>query len=118
MRGHCRPCAALVGALLALGATARAAPDVYPLDKVKPGQTGYGITTMSGTRPERFTFEVVSVVHNFLPKQDIILIKSTDPKITPYGIWQGMSGSPLYLEDKLVCAVSYGFRFNKIALGG
>lgn len=90
----------------------------YPLSKVKRGQMGYGFTTMKGTTPERFTFEVVSVVKNFLPKQDIILVKSDDPKMQLTGFWQGMSGSPLYIEDKLVCAFSYGFRFNKIPLGG
>ncbi|HEY1558725.1 MAG TPA: hypothetical protein VGF94_28075 [Kofleriaceae bacterium] len=82
------------------------------------GQTGYGLTTIAGTTPERFTFEVVDVVHEFLPKQDIILVKSDDPKMQVTGFWQGMSGSPLYIEDKLVCAFSYGFRFNKVALGG
>lgn len=110
--------AAVLGACLALGTSALAAPDVFPLEKVRPGQTGYGLTTMSGTKPERFTFEVVSVVHNFLPKQDIILVKSDDKKLAVTGFWQGMSGSPLYIEDKLVCAFSYGFRFNKVALGG
>jgi hypothetical protein len=103
---------------VALGSSAHASPDTYPLAKVKAGQTGYGLTTMSGTKPERFTFEVVSVVHNFLPKQDIILVKSDDKKLAVTGFWQGMSGSPLYIEDKLVCAFSYGFRFNKVALGG
>jgi len=88
------------------------------VSKVQRGQTGYGLTTFAGTTPERFTFEVVSVVKNFLPKQDIILVKSDDPKFAVSGFWQGMSGSPLYLDDKLVCAFSYGFRFNKVALGG
>lgn len=88
------------------------------MSKVQRGQTGYGLTTFAGTKPERFTFEVVSVVKNFLPKQDIILVKSDDPKFAISGFWQGMSGSPLYLDDKLVCAFSYGFRFNKVALGG
>ncbi len=88
------------------------------MSKVQRGQTGYGLTTFAGTKPERFTFEVVSVVKNFLPKQDIILVKSDDPKLAVSGFWQGMSGSPLYLDDKLVCAFSYGFRFNKVALGG
>lgn len=97
---------------------AAAAPATYPLAQVRRGQTGYGLTTFKGTTPERFTFEVVSVVTNFLPKQDIILVKSDDPKVQITGFWQGMSGSPLYLDDKLVCAFSYGFRFNKIALGG
>lgn len=91
---------------------------IYPLSKVQRGQTGYGMTTFAGSTPERFTFEVVSVVKNFLPKQDIILVKSSDPKVQVSGFWQGMSGSPLYIEDKLVCAFSYGFRFNKMALGG
>src|SRR5690242_466208 len=109
---------AMLASLLAICATAQASPDTYPLEKVHKGQTGYGMTTMSGTTPERFTFEVVSVVHDFLPKQDIILVKSDDPKLQVTGFWQGMSGSPLYIDDKLVCAFSYGFRFNKVALGG
>jgi len=116
MRGLLRLCAAVL--LLASVRTAYAAPDVYPLSKVHRGQTGYGLTTFAGTTPEKFTFEVVSVVTNFLPKQDIILVKSDDPKMQVSGFWQGMSGSPLYIDDKLVCAFSYGFRFNKIALGG
>jgi hypothetical protein len=109
---------AVLGACLAASTAAAGPLDTYPLEKVKAGQTGYGLTTMSGTKPERFTFEVVSVVHNFLPKQDIILVKSDDKKLAVTGFWQGMSGSPLYIEDKLVCAFSYGFRFNKVALGG
>ena len=117
MRGHLRPGAAVL-VTCGLAVPVHASPDIYPLDKVKRGQTGYGLTTMAGNTPERFTFEVVSVVHNFLPKQDIILVKSDDPKVQVSGFWQGMSGSPLYIEDKLVCAFSYGFRFNKVALGG
>jgi len=101
-----------------LSARIHAEPATFSLDKVKRGQTGYGMTTFSGMKPERFTFEVVSVVHNFLPKQDIILVKSDDPKMQVPGFWQGMSGSPLYIDDKLTCAFSYGFRFNKVAIGG
>ena len=117
MLGFVRLCAA--GGILACALTAHAGPpDTYPLSKVHRGQTGYGMTTFAGATPERFTFEVVSVVKNFLPKQDIILVKSDDPKLAVSGFWQGMSGSPLYLDDKMVCAFSYGFRFNKVALGG
>jgi hypothetical protein len=105
--------------VFACAAIAHAQPtEIFPVAKVQRGQTGYGLTTFNGTKPERFTFEVVSVVHNFLPKQDIILVKSDDPKMAVSGFWQGMSGSPLYLDDKVVCAFSYGFRFNKVALGG
>ncbi len=117
MRGFLRLCAAV--AILACAGLAHAAPqEIYPLSKVHRGQTGYGMATFAGTKPERFTFEVISVVKNFLPKQDIILVKSDDPKLAVSGFWQGSSGSPLYIDDKLVCAFSYGFRFNKIAMGG
>ncbi len=92
--------------------------EFFPLEKVKRGQKGYGLTTMSGTTPERFEFEVISVNRNFLPKMDIILVKSDDPKVQVTGFWQGMSGSPLFIEGKLACAFSYGFRFNKRAIGG
>jgi hypothetical protein len=118
MRGFVRLCAA-VAVLAGASPFASAAPqEIYPLAKVQRGQTGYGMTTFAGSQPERFSFEVVSVVRNFLPKQDIILVKSDDPKLAVSGFWAGMSGSPLYLDDKLVCAFSYGFRFNKVALGG
>src|SRR3954469_5211407 len=117
MRGLVRCCAAI--GVFACAAIAHAQPsDLYPLSKVQRGQTGYGMTTFAGTTPEKFTFEVVSVVKNFLPKQDIVLVKSDDPKMQVSGFWQGMSGSPLYIDDKLLCAFSYGFRFNKLALGG
>jgi hypothetical protein len=92
--------------------------EIYPLSKVRRGQTGHGLTTMKGTTPERFEFEVIGVAKNFLPRMDIILVKSDDKKLAVTGFWQGMSGSPLFIDGKLVCAFSYGFRFNKVAIGG
>jgi hypothetical protein len=92
--------------------------EVYPLDKIRRGQKGYGLTTIQGTTPERFEFEVIGVTRNFLPKMDIVLVKSNDKKLEVTGFWQGMSGSPLFIDGKLACAFSYGFRFNKVAIGG
>lgn len=118
MQGTLRLCAAAGVLLAALGHAHASPPEIYPLAKVQRGQTGYGYTTFQGSKPERFTFEVVSVVPNYLAKQDLIFVKSDDPKMQLPGFWAGMSGSPLYIEDKVACAFSYGFRFNKIALGG
>jgi hypothetical protein len=110
---------ATVLAVLAFARPAVAKPtEIYPLEKVRRGQTGYGMTTIQGITPERFEFEVIGVTKNFLPKMDIILVKSDDPKLQVSGFWRGMSGSPLYIEGKLACAFSYGFRFNKVAIGG
>jgi hypothetical protein len=108
-----------MAAVLAAATTATAGPpEIYPLSKVRRGQTGYGYTTFKGGTPEKFTFEVISVIKNFLPKQDIILVKSEDPKLLLTGWWAGTSGSPLYIDDKLACAFSYGWSFTKIPFGG
>ena len=109
-----------VAATLALvTSTAAAGPaEIYPLSKVRRGQTGYGMTTFVGATPERFEFEVVNIQKNFVPGLDIILVQSKDPKLATSGFWRGMSGSPLYIDDKLACAFSYGFAFNKVVLGG
>ena len=108
-----------VAAVLALSTSAAAAaPEIYPLSKVRRGQTGYGMTTFVGATPERFEFEVVNIQKNFVPGLDIILVQSKDPKLAVSGFWRGMSGSPLYIDDKLACAFSYGFAFNKVVLGG
>jgi hypothetical protein len=117
MRGFMRLCAA-AGVLGCLGATVEAAPETYPLSKVKRGQTGYGMTTFVGSKPEKFTFEVISVMRNYMPKMDLILVKSTDPKLSTSGVWRGMSGSPLFIDDKLMCAFSYAWAFNKQVMGG
>ncbi len=112
--------AAVATLLLSLAATSAHAKgtEVYPLAKVKRGQKGYGLTVFQGTDPERFEFEVIGVMKNFLPKQDIVLVKSDDPKLQVTGFAQGMSGSPLYIDGKVMCAFSYGYRFNKVAMGG
>src|SRR5262245_18865900 len=102
--------AAVSAGLLLLSAPAHAkGPDVFPLAKVKRGMKGYGLTVFQGTDPERFEFEVIGVVKNFLPRQDIVLVKSDDPKLQVSGFAQGMSGSPLFLDGKVMCAFSYGF---------
>ncbi len=93
-------------------------PDTFPLSKVKAGMKGYGLTVLRGTEPERFEFEVIGVAKKMLPKMDIILFKSDDPKLQLTGVARGMSGSPLFLDGKIACALAYAWSFNKIAMGG
>src|SRR5688500_10296382 len=116
MRGFLRLCAA--GGVLLCAATASAAPETYPLSKVQRGQSGYAYSTFSGTQPQKWNVQIISVVKNMLPKQDIILFKSEDSQVTPLGIWRGMSGSPLYIDGKLACAIAYAWSFQKITMGG
>ena len=108
----------LASLLTGAGIAHASPPEIYPLAKVQRGQTGYGMTTMAGATPERFTFEVVSVVHNFLPKQDLVLVKSDDQARDHRLLAAGHVGQPaLSRRQAAVRAFSHGFRFNKVALG-
>jgi hypothetical protein len=93
-------------------------PAIMPLSAVKAGMVGEALTVFQGTKPEPFKVRVVSVLRNFLPKQDVILIRAEDPRVEHSGIVAGMSGSPVYIDGKLVGAVAYAWSFAKEPLGG
>jgi hypothetical protein len=79
---------------------------------------GQAFTVFQGTKPEPFKVRVISVMRNFLPKQDVILIRAEDPRVEFSGIVAGMSGSPVYIEGKLMGAIAYAWSFAKEPLGG
>jgi hypothetical protein len=85
---------------------------------VRPGLLGEAVTVFEGVKPEAFKVRVLSVVPNFLPKQDIILVRAEDPRVATCGIAAGMSGSPVYVDGKLMGAIAYGWSFAKEALAG
>lgn len=94
-------------------------PDpIMPLSAVKPGMKGVGRTVWSGTRIETFDVTVISVMKNFEPKRDIILTRLSGPAIERYGVVAGMSGSPVYIDGKVIGAVSLGWPFQKEAIAG
>jgi hypothetical protein len=93
-------------------------PAIMPLSDIKPGMVGTALTVFKGTKPEPFKVRVVSVMRNFLPKEDVILIRAEDPRVEFSGIVAGMSGSPVYIDGKLVGAVAYAWSFAKEPLGG
>ncbi len=93
-------------------------PAIMPLVDVRPGMVGQALTVFQGTKPEPFKIRVVSIMRNFLPKQDVILIRAEDPRVEFSGIVAGMSGSPVYIDGKLVGAIAYAWSFAKEPLGG
>lgn len=112
--------AGLAAGLAALGGEVAAGPSIPTLDVsgLRPGMKGYAKTVFFGTRPERFDIEVIDVVRNYLPKQDAVLFRSNDPRLLHTGIVGGMSGSPIFIDGKLIGALAYGYRFNKDPIGG
>jgi hypothetical protein len=92
--------------------------DVMPVDQVKRGMKGYGLTVFQGTKPERFDVEVIDVLPNFRPRQPLILVKTQHPRLEVAKVVAGMSGSPIYLQDKMVGAYAYGWTFGVEAVAG
>lgn len=92
--------------------------NTIPVSEVRPGMEGYGLTVFEGTKVERFHVRVVGVLKKMLPRQDIILFRSDDPRLKHSGIVRGMSGSPVYLNGRLAGAVAYGWPFSKDPIGG
>jgi hypothetical protein len=88
------------------------------VDAIKPGMKGYGLTVFRGMQPERFDVEVIDVLHDFRPDQDLILIRTPHPILNRAKTVGGMSGSPIYLDGKLAGAYAYGWQFGSEPIAG
>ena len=108
----------VLAAGIALRADAGALPANYLAAKdITRGMKGYGLSVFQGTKIDRFDVEVIGVLKNAFPKQNIILCRMRGAGLGRTGIIAGMSGSPVYLkvgdEHKLAGAVAYGWTFPK-----
>src|SRR3974377_1817172 len=90
-----------------------AAPEIYPLKDVRAGQHAIGKTVFAGTKVEDFDVEILGVLNNLGPKQSIILARLSGGPLASTGVMQGMSGSPVYIDGKLVGALAFAFPFAK-----
>lgn len=89
-----------------------------PFSQVRKGMHGYGETVFDGTKLERFDVEITGVLQNIGPGQDLILAKVSGPEIQRSGVIAGMSGSPIYIDGKVIGALSYSWQFAKEAIAG
>ena len=94
--------------------------EIMPVADVRKGMVGEGLTVYSGTEPERFVAEILGVLENGIaPGRDMIIVEVSGPVIDRAGgSWYGMSGSPVYVENKLVGAFAWGLTFGTTRLGG
>ena len=91
-----------------------------PLAEVKTGMTGVGVTVFRGAEREEFDVEVLGVLTNVMgPQRNIIVARLTGGPLSTTGVIQGMSGSPVYIDERLVGAVSYSLgSFSTDAIAG
>src|SRR5271157_2020846 len=95
-----------------------AQPQFFPLKDIRPGLKGVGKTVFSGTRIEEFQVEILGVLDNIGPKQNLILARLSGGPLAETGVLQGMSGSPVYIDGRLAGAVALAFPFAKEAITG
>ena len=81
---------------------------VMPEDQVKPGMHGVAYTVFEGIKPEPMDVEILGVLRDMAgPKADVILARLHGKKVDYTGVVAGMSGSPVYIDGKLVGAIAY-----------
>jgi len=88
------------------------------LDEIEPGMLGYTRTVYRGTEIEDFPIEVIDVVRDFRPGQDAILVMGTDERFIHTGPVGGVSGSPVYIDDRIAGALAFGWTYSKDPLYG
>ena len=93
------------------------------ISEVKEGMTGYGLSVFKGTQIERFDVRVLSVLHDFNPKYDVVLVECHGQNLEHTGSIAGMSGSTIYLRDeqgreRMIGAFAYGWPLMKDPVGG
>lgn len=97
-----------------------AATPLMPIDEVRAGMTGVGRTVFEGTELRDFKVHILGVLRNVQgPKRNLILARLEGGPLAETGVAAGMSGSPVYIDGRLVGAVSYSIgSFPKDAIAG
>ena len=96
-----------------------AATEIMKLSEIKTGMEGEGKTIFKGSNIESFKFKVLGVLDKFVSDKSLIIAELFAPELNEGGVIAGMSGSPVYIDGKLIGSVSYGLsNFSKKPIAG
>ncbi len=123
MTSRLTPLSALAVCAVALGVlgTPLAARDtVMPVADVRPGMVGIGRTVFRGSTIEEFKVHIIGTLKSVVaPQRDLVLARLEGGPLADTGVIAGMSGSPVYIDGKLLGAVSYQLgQFPKEPIAG
>src|SRR6266511_5894377 len=98
----------------------RGAAPTMPVSEIRPGMVGISRTVFDGTHVEEFKANIIGVLENVIgTRRNLILAKLEGGPLANTGVIAGMSGSPVYIDGKLVGAVSYSLgSFSKEPIAG
>src|SRR5438270_730828 len=92
---------------------------LFAIEDLRPGMKGVARTVFSGSEPQEFGLEILGVLDGFTgPRQSTIIAKLNGPNVDKTGVFAGMSGSPVFIANKLVGAIAYSFPFAKEPICG
>jgi hypothetical protein len=92
--------------------------EFFRLEDVRPGMKGIGKTCYQGSKPEEFQVEILGIMRGVSSGADAILARFSGGALDQAGVFEGMSGSPVYIDGKLLGAVAFSYEFSKEAIGG
>jgi hypothetical protein len=93
--------------------------NILPVEDLRPGMKGIARTVFSGSEPQEFGVEIIGVLPGFTgPRQSTIIGRLSGPNVDKTGVFAGMSGSPVFIGDRLVGAIAYSFPFAKEPICG
>ncbi len=94
-------------------------PALFALEDLKPGMKGTARTVFSGSETQEFGVEVLGILPGFPgPRQSAIIAKLSGANVEKTGVFAGMSGSPVYIDGKIVGAIAFSFPFSKEPIAG
>ena len=110
----------VLGLLTAAGFHVKAATPLMPVSEIRPGMVGIGRTVFEGTRVEEFRAHIIGVIENVMgPRRNLILAKLEGGPLAQTGVIAGMSGSPVYVDGRLIGAVAYSLgSFSREPIAG
>ena len=99
--------------------TAKAESPFFPLEDLKPGMKGVARTVFAGSEPQEFGVEILGVLPGFpAPRQSAIIARLSGPNAEKTGVFAGMSGSPVYIDGRIIGALAFSFPFSKEPICG
>src|SRR5690349_17845201 len=89
-------------------------PEIFNLEDLRPGMKGTARTVFSGSGADEFGVEVLGILPGFPgPRQSAIIARLSGANVEKTGVFAGMSGSPVYIDGKIVGAIAFSFPFSK-----
>jgi hypothetical protein len=91
----------------------------FPLEDLKPGMKGIARTVFAGSEPQEFGVEILGVLPGFpAPRQSAIIARLSGANAEKTGVFAGMSGSPVYIDGRIIGALAFSFPFSKEPICG